>query len=531
MPDEPVFTGPYVQIGGGLVFSFDISPDGSRLVVGRAGGVYLLDTQTLQPVWAYQTNAAVLDVAYSHDGKSIAAGIADGELILWDTKDLESPRILSRADTPVSAVDFSTVGHFLASGDERGSIVLWDTQTWKPVRTIADCSPIIDLEFDPTSLWLASGTGNLDIWNSATGAPVHQFHHAATHVAWSRDGTQVGGSWTGTVNVWDSRTWVNTFTVAAERVFGDITFDPSGNPVWFIPGRYQYSADGSKLYGFDRDYGIIDDFSVRDTASNQYSLIAELSGVLSNTILVNKGQQLATLTDDQVAVWDTHTGQKLRGWSDPDQILTISADPSGKMILTGLRMHGSAMLWDSQTGRTLGRFDSPYDEVGAVALSADGSMVAGVAMKVKRDFPGDQLLDSAIVIWDRQSGQIIHTFRPDEEQRPYWDSIRFGPGDQTIISEWFDKIQTWDIATGAFSQEARKPPESFDFKSSTSPDGRLTVTAKPREEKVVVTETASGKVVWSQPGYVSDVLWSPDSRRIIVVGYDQVIRIWDIPEE
>src|SRR5262245_61994424 len=83
------------------------------------------------------TGHHVLSVAWSPDGKLLAAGTYPGTVILW-----EMPRGRERASLhghgpAVYSVAFSPDGTTLASGGADGTVRLWDPATGKERRVLA----------------------------------------------------------------------------------------------------------------------------------------------------------------------------------------------------------------------------------------------------------------------------------------------------------------------------------------------------------------------------------------------------------
>jgi WD40 repeat protein len=136
-------------VAEGGIWSVALSRDGTTMAAGyrRAdgvGGVILWDLATRQrlvdaPLLAGECH--VWSVALSHDGKTIAAGfgriglgVQGGGVVLWDgaTRQRLVDAPLPVAEGPVWSVAFSHDGKTIAAGFDSGKVggvVLWDSAT------------------------------------------------------------------------------------------------------------------------------------------------------------------------------------------------------------------------------------------------------------------------------------------------------------------------------------------------------------------------------------------------------------------
>ena len=114
----------------GTVFSVAFSPDGKTLAAGDLDGtVRLWDVATRRQLGSPLTSptGTVQSVAFSPDGKTLASGSADGTVRLWDVatrRQLGSP--LTSPTGTAESVAFSPDGKTLASGSADGTVRLWD---------------------------------------------------------------------------------------------------------------------------------------------------------------------------------------------------------------------------------------------------------------------------------------------------------------------------------------------------------------------------------------------------------------------
>ncbi|GGU30054.1 nSTAND1 domain-containing NTPase [Streptomyces violascens] len=120
------------------------SPDNRRLAaVHRADqAVWLIDVgDPARPVevkhlpgpgsWLYT-------LAFAADGRQLAAGAADGRVLLWDLNGDPVPTVLTGHFSPVPTVAFSPDGHTLATGGNDFTIRTWETRLDKVITRICD---------------------------------------------------------------------------------------------------------------------------------------------------------------------------------------------------------------------------------------------------------------------------------------------------------------------------------------------------------------------------------------------------------
>ncbi|MEU5539209.1 hypothetical protein [Streptomyces sp. NPDC020362] len=76
--------------------------------------------------------------AFSADGHRLAAGSADGKILLWDVSGAGAPTVLTGHSSAVPAVAFGRHGNTLATGGNDFTIRLWDTRLERVSARICD---------------------------------------------------------------------------------------------------------------------------------------------------------------------------------------------------------------------------------------------------------------------------------------------------------------------------------------------------------------------------------------------------------
>jgi WD40 repeat protein/DNA-binding SARP family transcriptional activator len=221
------------------IWSVAFSPDGALLASGDAGGnIILWDTDAASgsfgasiapPIGGH--DGAVAGLAFDGDVKRLASAGADGIINLWDVSTLEdldvsnvdpSGTLFNNHGGFVRGIAFSPDGRILASGGHDGNIILWDSapgsdgygeQIGQPLADHEDW--VTSLAFSPDGDYLAStGRDNLVIlWDmtpllesgrAPTGEALTGHQDSVWAVAFGPDGNRlVSGAGDSNVILWD----------------------------------------------------------------------------------------------------------------------------------------------------------------------------------------------------------------------------------------------------------------------------------------------------------------------------------------
>ena len=149
------------RIVPGEFFSVAFSPDGKQLAAGTAGDIHLLDASgQLVSVLEDKQMGEVNSVAFSPDGKTVASGDGRGSTMVWSIE-AGSSKVLNRTGYPVRSVAFSPDGTHVASGDLTGAVRLLPFTPGLPAVEFKGHTGIVhSVAFSPDAKLLASGSAD-----------------------------------------------------------------------------------------------------------------------------------------------------------------------------------------------------------------------------------------------------------------------------------------------------------------------------------------------------------------------------------
>jgi len=148
------------------------SPDG-RLIAARVNdhSIRLWDVNSRQEFRKFSGHSNwISSIAWSPDGNSIASASEDRTIRLWEIESGRQLGLLESHSDGVLSLTFSSDGHLFASKSADYTVLLWRTDTWEVVATLNEVSShsLLGLAFSPryasTLATLGEGGEAIRIW-------------------------------------------------------------------------------------------------------------------------------------------------------------------------------------------------------------------------------------------------------------------------------------------------------------------------------------------------------------------------------
>ncbi|MDP6506786.1 MAG: WD40 repeat domain-containing protein, partial [Planctomycetota bacterium] len=337
----------------GPVFCIAMSPKGQLMASGglHHRKILLWNTEELRQQGSLDIPTdRVLALAFSPDGKVLAAGGGDEVVRIWNPNTGAPIAELDEHQDTVLSLAFPPSGNLLASAGTDQEIKLWDVQNLdlenKSLKTLTGHeNRITALTFssDGHRLFSGSDDGTIRIWNIENLAEMEPARTLKGHLggieclAYSDESGLASGSSDRTAKLWDIQNYRMTRTFKG-HLDAVISIAFSNDKSSLITGSADHTI---KLWDLKQP----DSFQQKKRIECPYEVFDVAYSPSGKRLAVGGGFALG---GGGAMVWNTETGEKVTLATDNTQIINLTFSPDDKALATGSRARGIT-LWNAST--------------------------------------------------------------------------------------------------------------------------------------------------------------------------------------
>ena len=519
-----------------------VSSDG-KFVVSAAedASVRVIDPATAKVTLELKgQTGAVRSLMLSADNAQILTASADGSLRIWKSADGTDLGTVTGTEVPVLAAALHPKGLVAATASQDGLIRLWQLPLVAPRVLNNQKQPLTAVALSPNGqiLATASADNSIVLWNVANNQPLRPLAGhtgAVTSLAWRGDSAAlVSGSADKSARLWtvaDGKQVTLLDQHGAE--IRSVAITPAGDQV--------FTGGTDNLI---KQWGVADSKVVREFKGH---------GGAVTTLVLSK--DAATLfsggADSLLKAWTVPTAAEVRSINHGAAIAAISLSADGTRLASA-GADNLVKLWNAADGAAAGVLTGHAGAVTGVSFTVDGLRVAsssadgtlrfweptGALLQTHR--AGKGALQSLAIAADNKT---IYTAGTDAQihivtaaairaipgHTGAVQALAFNPAGDRLVSGGIDKtIRAWNPIDGVAGPLYAGATEAITAVKFTA-DG-LKLIAGGADRQVRVWNAADGVAgpIIPQPAVIRDLAPSVDLTKVVVVGDDGIVRVWDL---
>jgi RNA polymerase sigma factor (sigma-70 family) len=312
---------------------------------------------------------------------------------------------------------------------------------------------------------------------------------------------------------------------------GNFTIDPSKDPKWIdqvttaglaFKGVYELKGDTLRVLlgaaGGERPRELTtragEKLRLRTYARVKAGRTGHGRAVYSVALSADARRLITGSGDGTAILWETATGKRLQTFpGHAHWVFSVALSADGTKVVTGSH-DKTAILWDTADGSVPQAFEGHSAEVSSVALSSDGQHVLTGSW------------DDTAILWNAATGKKLQTFRG---HTGIVTSVALSADGKKVVTGSTDKTAVlWDAATGEKLQTFRGHA-SFVFSVALSIAGNQVVTGS-EDRTAMLWEVSTGKQRQIFRGHTADVhavALSPDGKHVLTGSRDRTAILWE----
>ena len=505
--------------------------------------------EALSVNWIYSAMNAVHCVAYSSDGKLLAAGGVGsagsaGVIQVVDVSTRSLLKCLPTTALTVQSIAFSPDGKMLATGGEFNELELWDVSTGKLITTLPTGidEGINTIAFSPDGTTLADGgssleSGVVELWNLST-RKVKTLQTAAgsiCSVAFSPDSKSlVGGggidNGSGVLELWNLTSGKSAeLRTAASGGVHSVVFSKNGKTI--VAGGSSQVSSGETL-GILEVWNFASQNLVKTLSSAIVANIYSIALSTDGNLIADGG--VSPNGKGALEVWNVSSGTSKELDTDPaGTVYSIAFSPNGTALAEGgvtrnAHYVGILRFWSVESGTSTVCSTLAYYSVSSTVFSPDSAdlAVGGNNYNATTDD-----LYGMLQLWNTSNGTLTKSFKTAITNV---NAVAFSPDGRTLAAAGANStgglLELWNASSGKLERVMSDAGANWFSTVAFSPDGR---TLAAGGSVLKLWNLASGKVTTlnTAAASVSSIVFSPDGKKLAVCGTandEGVLEMWNL---
>ena len=356
-------------LGGHALSNLAFSPNGKHLAAGTAGNkVRQWDLETGQEIGQIAgPRGAVLSLGLSADGKRAVTRCYDNILHLWDT---DNGRETNHVVLPkIAYMVFAADGRRMVLGADDGTLSLWDFLAGKEVKLWKTREGLLGLALSADGKTVASRDfQTISLWDASTGKELQRFPAGPV-----QEGISSAVFESAAVHIGSNMIFSSDGTLLAS-LSGDM--DPLRARIRIMEARFpeirareNRESSESKIHLWNVATG------------KQVRLIEVPMVAITSFAFAPDGRTIATANyDETISLLECASGKERQRFPanqiGPLEVLTFL--PDGKTLIGAGHQDSTIHFWQVATGKELTQIQGHQAGISSLALAADGrTLISG----------------------------------------------------------------------------------------------------------------------------------------------------------
>lgn len=494
-----------INASTGFIHTISVSPDGKYILSADADyNLSMWDSSNLKNIRITPLESNIFALAYSPDGKTIAAAHDDGTVTIRNAQTHALQKTLKGHTEAVYSIAFSPDTTTLVTGSYDTTVKIWNTKSSKCIHTLKGHESWVNavaFSMDGTIVASGSADSTIKIWNVADGRlrlNIPTYDTLTKSIVFSKVSNELtAGGTNRNVNVYTTLNGkiIRTFTGYTQRL-SNAEFSPEGNAM--LTG----SEESSAIIWDLKDMGRVQSFNISKGSSH-------------NAVFSPDGRYFAAAHDlnNSVTVWDSTNGKiymTLQGHQE--RINRIIFSPNSKLIAS-CGWDGLVKIWDISTGMLLQTLKGHQSAVWSVVFTPDSTHMVSCGE------------DRTIQVWNVRTGSIEGVMNGHTSAVT---DIAISPDSKKIVSCSLDgSVKIWDLDTKKLLQTIIEQKDYFYSVRWPQP---TTIITGSKNKEILVIDTLTGTVMRTFKGHNDSVMsthLSSNATLIVSASTDGSAKIWE----